>query len=100
MCGFCSEGTAIELASDLASGKVWAPELENMMTIAYLQESEIVFPAIERVEEQFKNAVAELNTKGIQSLAQLKAADGMVPLNAIKLSFWVRATIKDCPYIT
>ena len=21
-------------------------------------------------------------------------------LNAIKLSFWVRATIKDCPYIT
>ena len=82
MCGFCSEGTAIELASDLASGKVWAPELENMMTIAYLQESEIVFPAIERVEEQFKNAVAELNTKGIQSLAQLKAADGMVPLES------------------
>jgi hypothetical protein len=84
MCGFCSEGTAIELASALASGKVWTPELENMMTfeIAYLQESENVFPAFERAEEQFKNAMAELNAKGIQSLAQLKAADGMVPLDS------------------
>ncbi|HDN26024.1 MAG TPA: hypothetical protein ENG03_02795 [Thioploca sp.] len=31
-----------------------------------------------------------------------READGIPPdrVNAIKLSFWVRATIKDCPYIT
>ena len=77
MCGFCNEGTTIELAKVLTLGQACTQAMENRVTfeIAYLQESEHVFPALLRFEEQLKKSVAQVKAKGFQSIAQLTAEE-------------------------
>ncbi len=65
MCGFCVEGTAIELAKALTLGKAWPPELEQlaMFDVLYMEESPDVSSAFLRIEHQLKEIITRWETE-------------------------------------
>jgi hypothetical protein len=72
MCGYCAEGIPIELAKALTAGVEWSTELGEYkrFTLAYLQESPDVFPALVHVEDELHGIVHKLHTEGVEVLVE------------------------------
>ena len=71
MCGFCQEGTIIELARILTAGDKWPSNWEKSPSFefGYLQECPDVFSALARVEHRLNNTTGKLQVEDIEGPA-------------------------------
>jgi len=77
MCGWCTEGRAVELAKALTLGKPWPLEAENtnILDALYAQESSDTLSVIQRMDSTLNKSIVQVKAKGFDILRWQELVD-------------------------